>query len=42
MDGQRRVLVQYGIPLFFYQTGMTLSFFKTEKYGFWIYFKKRV
>lgn len=38
MDGARRVLLQMGIPMFFYISGFAVTFFNTEKKNFKTYF----
>ena len=41
VNGQVRVLVQFGIPAFFYMSGIASTFFNTERNGFWQYMKAR-
>ena len=37
-DSLFRYLIQIGIPVFFFLSGMSASFYKSEKYGFFKYF----
>jgi len=37
-----KVLVQIGIPLFFYISGLAASFFDTEKKGYGIFMKDKI
>jgi fucose 4-O-acetylase-like acetyltransferase len=39
--GQVRVMVQFGIPAFFYMSGFASTFFNTSKKSFCTYFKER-
>lgn len=41
-EGIYRVMAQLGMPLFFYISGLSSTFFKTERDGFVIYFKGKV
>ena len=41
-DGIFKCLVQIGIPMFFYISGMGTTFFNTEKKGFFIFCKSKV
>ena len=42
IDGARRVILQMGIPLFFYISGFSITFFNTEKKTFTRYFCDKV
>jgi len=42
IDGARRVILQMGIPLFFYISGFSITFFNTEKKSFTRYFCDKV
>lgn len=41
-DGIVRSLVQLGIPMFFYISGIATTFFNTEKHGFLVFLKSKV
>lgn len=41
-EGICKVMAQLGMPLFFYISGMSSTFFKTERDGFKIYVKSKV